>query len=298
MALSSETAAWLADLKKEGGLDDAALASIQNALGDKGDGFIKGSVLRQSDYSRQSAEVQKAKKDAEEALRTVAEKEASLNRFQAELGTWKAGAEGSFNKALQDQEAANLRAQKALQRLQTVQTKYGIPEEDVKLDDVIIPEKKTVDPNAPKYTTEDDLKRIVGGGMREAGLLDAMIYDLATEHQRLFGHPLPKAQLLVQEALAANVPLTKYWQDKYKVEDREKALAEEQYSTRLKTDVEAEVAKRLSAANLPGGVVPGGRQDLTASPVFSKPLALPTEEGQGLSAAIAAFNSGKYKASR
>lgn len=299
MALSKETSDWLADLKKEGGLDDAALATISGALGEKGDGFVKGSVLRQSDYSRQSAEIQKAKKDAEDALRGVSEKETALNKFQGELGTWKSQAEGSFQKALADKEAADLRAQKVLARLSTVQAKYGIPDEDVKLEDVVIPEKKEA--VGPKYVTEEDLRNIVGRGTREAGLLDATLYDLGTEHQRLFGTALPKASILVQEALAAGVPLSKYWSDKYKVEDRERALSEEQYQSRLKGDVETEVAKRLSAANLPGGPQPGNlRTDLQGSPVFQKKLEVPVGDagGSGVSAAIAAFNVGKHSVVR
>jgi len=298
--LTNETRAWLEDLKANGGLSDEAFNSIRASVENnpKADEHIKGSVLRQSDYSRQSAEVQKAKKDAESALQAVADKEAALTKYQGELATWQGEASSSFTKAVADKEKANLKAAKALERIATLQTKYGIPDEDVKLDDVVLEAKKeSVVEQAQRGLTEEDLRRIVGGGLAEAGYLDATIHDLSVQHQELFGTPLRDATKLVQEALAAKVPLTQYYAAKYKVEERQKVVAEEQYQQRLKNDVEAEVAKRVS--NLPSGSV-GLRADQQYGPVKTAAIAgklnaIPTDEGTGISAALAAYNAGKYR---
>ena len=71
MALSNETQRWLESLKTEGNLSDEAYNSIRTSLNDKADNFVKGSVLRQDDYSRQMAAFKETQTAVEKAAIAV-----------------------------------------------------------------------------------------------------------------------------------------------------------------------------------------------------------------------------------
>jgi hypothetical protein len=300
LAISKEAESFLEGLEKEAGISGEALKAIREAVGGnpKADEFVKGSVLRQSDYSRRQAELQSAREAVETAQRTLADKEASVSKYQTELGQWKAGADSKVIEALTAREQAETKLAAALARLSTVGGKYGVDPADLELGD-IKPVAKTETPafDDSKYVKVDDLGRRV----QEAGVLDAMIYDLGNEHLALFGKPLPKAAELVQESIAKGVPLTKLWEEKYKVVEKRNEVVEASVQQRIANAVVAERTRLASAGALPsdGGQV-GFRDDLHGSPILeaAKSVAAKEEVLGGVSAAIAAFNSGKYKASR
>lgn len=298
MALATETAAWLEELRKEGSLDDAAYNALKTTFeNEKVGNFVKGSVLRQADYSRQSAEVQKAQAalvDAQNALKT---REGQVTQFQTELGTWKAGAQVNFDKALKAREDAERIAQTALARLKTLAAAQGLSEEEVLKDITVIPVTETKTENQPDmsgYIRKEDLNTAAV----QSVLGDASIYDLAAEFQDLTGKPLRNTRELVAEAVKAGRNLQEYVAEKLDFKGLREKRDQEAYNTRLAADVEAGVTKRLSEAGLPGNVMPG-RTDLKGSPVLRQGgVPMPGKDqqpGGGVSAAVAAFSAGKYQ---
>lgn len=303
MALSNETAEWLKELKAQGNLSDEQVGVLRLAVegSSKADEFVKGSVLRQSDYSRNSAEIQKAKGDLEKQLADFSRKEADVSKFQADLGSWKAGAEKSFNDALVAREKAEQNAQKALARLTTVAAKYGVAAEDIQLDGFEVP-KNVENKNVGSLTAEDVDKLIaerIGKGTQQAAQFDAMIQDISDQYADLYGKrwtPGTAGQLL-QEATASGKPLSVYAADKFKFAEKIVERDQKLFDAKVKEQVDAQVSAKLSAAGLPGAN-PGFRDDLQnyRSPVLKEGgiPAPPAESGGGVSAAIAAFQGGKY----
>lgn len=298
MALSTETQAWLDDLKKEGNISDEDYTRLKATFesNDKANNFVKGSVLRQADYSRQSATIQNAQKELETAQAEFKAKQEAVDKFNGELVTWKAGAETNFNRAVQEREKAERTAQAALARLKALATANGLDENEVLKDIEVapVPEKKvesTMDTSG--FLRKEDLQR----GIAESALVDATIYDVTSEYQELTGKPLRNAAELVAEAIKANKPISQYVAEKFDFaklrHDREEAA----YKERLKQDTDAAVAARLSEMNLQGAIVPGRQDQSLRSPVL-KPGGIPAppaEGGGGVSAAVAAYAQGKYK---
>lgn len=301
MALSKEAQEWLNSLRTEGNLSDEVIAQLRTAAegNTKTDEFLKGSVLRQQDYSRKQSEVQAAQAEVEKTRLALVEKEAGVARFQTDLGTWKNVADGKIIKAEKDLETARVKAEQANARLLRIGAQYGVPAEELALEGEPIVTEQNKTPNSGIDMSQFVRKEDVGKNVREAVLADAMIHDLSTAHFELFGKPLPQAQKLVEEALNTGKPLTEVWAEKYKVKDRQNEVTEAGITQRIKEAVDAERAKLASESSLPGGKMIGFRDDLRGAPVLKEGgLPAPTETGGGLSAAIAAFQTGKYKATR
>ncbi len=302
MAISKETQDWLNELNSQGQLSAEAFAQLKSSVesNSKADEFIKGSALRQSDYSRKQAELQTARQDFDRTQAELRTKEEAVSKFQTSLGEWKADADGRIVAALKAKEQAETKAAAALAKLQRVGAQTGLDESEWKLSDedtkLINKEGQNQPFDTSKFLTQDQLKEQIGKGTREAALLDAMVADLAEDHRELFGTRLPNKAQLVNEALAAGKPLTAYWEEKYGVAAKKAEIAESQIQERIRQGVETEKAKWASANALPGGASPF-RNDEPRSPVLREGgLAAPPEAGGGgISAAIAAFQSGKYK---
>ena len=289
MALSNETSAWLNDLKAQGNLDDATFNALKASLegNDKADGFVKDSVHRQADYSRAMAATQAA----QEELR---KREAALTNYQAELGTWKEGADKTFQQAIKDREDATRKLNNTLSRLRTTAVAAGMSEEEVLKDldaPPVVKEKESVDTS--HFVTRDQIMQTV----QESALIDAAIYDIATEYHELTGAPLRDAAKLVGEAIAAKKPLSQYVAEKFNFSKLRNDRAEAGIQTRINEAVAAERAKILSDATL-GNPRGTGRDDLKGSPILGTELKAPqpgAQPGGGISAAVAAFQQGLYK---
>lgn len=301
MALSNETKAWLDGLKAEGGLSDEAYNTLKSSLeaSDKADGYVKGSQLRQADYSRVMSEVQKAQKDVEAAQTALTRREEDVTKFQSDLGTWKKDADVNFKKAIQEREAAANKAQAAIARLKSLAVANGLPENEVLegLDTVIVPteEKKVPDFDTSKFVTRDQIAQTVA----ESALIDASIHDVAAEYFDLTGKPLRDASKLVQEAIAARKPIGQFAAEKFGFAKLKEDRANADIQKRIDDAVLAERTKNLSDGSLPGAGA-GLRTDLKGSPIFQGEggrLKGPSDEGNGggVSAAVAAFNQGKFK---
>lgn len=304
MALSEQTKAWLEDLKANGGLTDEAFNTIRFSFesSSKADDFVKGSQLRQADYSRVMSEVQKAQKDVEAAGAALKTKEDQVTAYQQELGTWKAGADVNFQKAIKDREAAGNKAAAAVARLKSLAIANGLSEDDVLKDLEVAPvaDNKVVDHQAidtSEFVKRSDIQKTV----QESALIDASIHDVAVRHMELTGKPLRDASVLVAEAIQARMTIGAYAAKKYDYAKLEGEASEAAINKRVADAVEAERTKILSDAGLPNAGT-GLRTDLKGSPLFTGggPLKAPTPgaEGGGVSAAVAAFNSGKFSAKR
>lgn len=307
MAISQETSKWLDDLKKEGNLTDDAFNSIKASFDNpKADEFVKGSTLRQSDYSRQMDSVKQAQKAVEDAQRDFQTKQAEVNAYKGTLDTWKAGAESKFHKAVKDAEAADTKATAALNRLKAVAQANGLDETEV-LKDLTIPVNPNLqNPNTPnmdtsKFLTADQLNEQVSRAARETAFVDATIYDLASEYRRLYGQEPPAgfAKSLVEGAIKSKMTLDEYATKEFKFVDKRTEASEAAIQARIKTAVDEASAKILSDQALSGGAhtgVPAGAN----SPIFKnenimKPIAADHQGGGGVSAAIAAHAAGKYR---
>ena len=133
MAISKETESFLSGLESEGETpqgSDRFLRSAAEASADS-DNYIKGSVLRQADYSRNIADVKAAQKVVEDSQRALQQKESEVSRYQVELGQWKDGADKNFAKALKEREDAEAKSAKAFAKLKTVSDSAGLDYNDL-----------------------------------------------------------------------------------------------------------------------------------------------------------------------
>lgn len=297
MAMSSETAAWLEDLRKEGSLDDAAFAQLKATFeNDKVSTFVKGSVLRQADYSRSMGDIQKAKTDLETAQRDFQTKQADVDRFNGELVTWKAGAEVNFNKAVQEREAAERKAQAAFGRLKSLAAANGLSEEDVLKDLEVAPvEDKKVVPtfDTSGFVKKEDIQR----GVVESTLGEAIVADIADEVAALTGKRFSRREF-VMEAVKAGKTLDQYAEEKFGLAKLREDKANADIQKRIDDGIAAGVTAKLSEAGIPGNLTPG-RTDLKGSPVLKQGgIAIPGRDqqaGGGVPGAVAAFQRGEYK---
>lgn len=298
---SSETQSWLDSLRKEGALPDDVYNQLKAHVdaNTRADEAIKGSVLRQADYSRVMSDVQKAQKAVEDSQNALTAREQQVTKFQEELGTWKQGADVNFQKAIREREVAAKKAEAAVARLRSLAMANGLAEEDVlrDLDTVVISqeEKKVPDFDTSKFVTREQIAQTVA----ESALIDASIHDVAAEYFDLTGKPLRDASKLVQEAIAARKPIGQYASEKFGFAKLKDDRANADIQRRIDDAVAAERSKILSDGSLPGGSS-GLRTDLKGSPIFGGEggqLKPPSESGSGggVSAAVAAFNQGKFK---
>jgi hypothetical protein len=302
MALSNETSAWLEGLKKEGGIGDEVYIQLKSSLEGKADEYVKGSQLRQADYSRVMSDVQKAQKAVDDSVKALADKESAVTKYQGELATWKQGADTNFQKAIQEREAANNKANAALARLKSIAVANGLDENEVlrDIDTVVTPPKKDDVANfdTSKFLTREDAAKV----MAESALIDASIHDLAIKHQELTGAPLRGAAVLVKEALDARMSLSDYLSKKFDYPTLEAKVTEAGIQKRVDEAVAAERTKILSDASIPGSINGGLRTDLKGSPILGANLSKipPVDQapGGGISGAVAAFNAGKFAQNR
>ncbi len=296
MAMSTETAAWLEDLRKEGSLDDAAFASLKATFeNDKVNTFVKGSVLRQADYSRQSGVIQKAQQDLETAQAALKDRETAVTEFQTNLGTWKAGAEVNFKKAMDEREKAERLAQAALTRLKSLAAANGLAEEEVLKDIEVAPVvDKKVEPtvDTSKFVSKEDIQR----GVVESALGEAIVADIADEVMALTGKRFSRREF-VTEAVKSGKTLDQYAEEKFGLVKLRADKEAADIQKKIDDGIAAGVTAKLSEAGIPGNLAPG-RADLRGSPVLvpggAKMPAKDQQPGGGVPGAVAAFQAGKY----
>ena len=297
--LSAETKAWLEGLEKEGALAPEVIKGLRDAAdaNPKADEYLKGSVLRQSDYSRTIAEVKKAQKDLETAQAALQTKEAAVTKYQADLGTWKAGAEEAYRGALAEREKANIKATAAVSRLRSVAEAQGLSPDEILRDLDIVPAATTTTTSSSptsvdtsKFLTKEELYK----AQNDAGLIDAMVYDIAAEYQELYGKPPRGLADVVKEAIASGKPLKQFCEEKWEFGKKRNEQAEASITHRIAEAVAAKEAELRSSLPLQQAPRPGEqRSPVLESPSLAKAAENP--ESGGVSAATAAWQAGKYR---
>lgn len=301
MALSKETEDWLAGLEKDGGLTTEAMASIRASMGGKADEYVKGSALRQADYSRSMGDIQKQKEAVATAEAALQKREVAVTKFQTDLGAWKADSQPIYEKALRDKEAAENKVHKALARLKTTAAQYGMDENEL-LKDLDTMETPHIPAQAAqpqidtsKFITRESLAQTA----RDAALLEGIMGDLADEHRELFGTRLNRAEL-VREAIASGKTVEQQWADKFKVSDKRSELSNAAIEKRIADAVAAKDAELRST--LPNAMLPRDvdrNNPMTSHKIFSNAKVMSggheeTPAPTGVSAAVAAFQAGKH----
>lgn len=239
--------------------------------------YLKGAVLRQSDYSRQSdearAEVEKVKTEAKAYVDSLTE--------------WQKGEQSRYSAA--DAELEKLRQENtALQAaIKKAADEYSL-EIDVPKPPAGVEPKPNGRIDTSKFLTQDDAAIWLQ--------LTPHLLSLSARHRKLFGEDLDDPNL-VSEAMVArqrdpNVTLEGYWKGKYKVENKVREIEEAKVQERIAREVNEKLNDALSKASLPGVTRPG----VSGSPILSRlepkrSSSLPP----GVDAAVDAFNSGKYR---
>lgn len=321
--MDAKTTAWLEGLKATNKLSSEQLAVITAAAGTpEVDEYIKGSALRQDDYSRMSNEVKAAKEAAEDAQRIYATKAQEVTTFQTNLGTWKVGADKEVLKATKAEKLAADKFALAVDKLKKLAIAQGLDEAEV-LADLDAPvngggvnhnNQNGFDPS--KYVSREDLNKLVKDATQQStaneAFVSATLADINNEHLALYGKPLTNTRELVAGAIKSGKTLYEFAEQHLKFPDARTLATEKGIQTRITEAVEAERTKIASEAALNGGQVTGigatFRPDLaksSLSPVLTKsvsgamPLPAALDQGSptsGASAAAAAFTAGKYKA--
>ena len=284
--MDAATQTWLNELKASGSIPEEDMnVLLKIAANPKADEFIKGSVLRQADYSR---EIQKAK----DLQTQLASKESDVTKFQGQLASWQSGAKASYEQALRDREEIAGKLTLAQERLRTLGTTHNIDETEWA--PVVGTKVETKPKEEPKYMTQAEVDAQVRKSITESAMIDAAMHDLNVRHLELFGTPLKNGVAFVAEALRAEKTLTSYFDEKFKVAEKVNELAEKAVQKRIDDAVAVRDAALRSELNIATPRA-GDRQ----SPLFESNFH-PKQDGEGrtisaVQAAIDSYSSGKYQ---
>lgn len=159
---------WLDDLVKAGSLSDDERKGLEATLGKPGVAdHIKGSQLRQADFSRKMNEVSEQQK-------ALDSEKANVAKLQQELVDWKGGSEAKYNKAIADLKAAQTRA---FQLEQGLQTEYGIDPATL-LGNGTAPLANPTQPDTSAFLTKEQFDKALDERMN--GRLQSVVTDLVS----------------------------------------------------------------------------------------------------------------------
>lgn len=256
---------------------------------------VKGSVLRQSEFTRRMQALDKQKQELEAA---IAQKEEALTNEFGQLSNWKVTADKTVAETAKALENERLERFKLQQKMQTLATQYGVDPKDLGLDEPVPPPKKEEPAfDGSKFLSREEADLL----MKETKanpFIAAELEDIVDEHRGLFNRGLNRREL-VAAALKNGRTLRDEWEEQNKVADRRRELEEKKIEERINAKVAEERTKILSEHKLP--VTRG--QD-SGSPILSMRENLrlqgtdrskPTQEASAVDAAVSAFNSGKYR---
>lgn len=261
---------------------------------------VKGSVLRQAEFSRKMQALDKQRQDAEAAL---AEKERVLAEDFASLGTWKQTADKALADHQKAAEDARMQVFKQQEKMKALATQYGIDPKELELGTTTPPPEPPKPPAAPApsdldklYLTRKDAEALVSE-VKANPYIAAELEDIVDEHRTLFGKGINRREL-VTNALKNKRTLREEWEESQKVPDRRKELQERQIEERINAKVAEERTKILSEHKLPvtrgadsGSPILGMRDQLKLEGTDRTKL----ESTSAVDAAVAAYNTGKYK---
>lgn len=296
MGFTQEVEAWVKDLA----LTDDERKVLEPIFGKpERQEMVKGSVLRQSEFSKKMQALDKQKQDLETA---VYEKERLVAEDAAALGTWKQSADKTIlenQKALED---AKTKAYRLEQRMNTLASQYGVDPRELGLDgEPKPPETRT----SPDFNADEFDKRYLGRGdadklmteVKSTPYIAAELEDIVDENRTLFGKGINRREL-VTNALKNKRSLRDEWETSNEVPKRRTELQEKAIEERINARVGEERTRILSEHKLPvtrgaesGSPILGMRDDLKLAGTDRSKAT-----GAGaVDAAVASYNTGKYR---
>lgn len=292
MALDIKT--WLL----EEGYDDATATELAPKMAANAAAVakIEASIMRQSDYSRE--------KDKLTAAQTALE--AANTRLNTEMAEWATvQAEGGqmTAKMQRDIEAAQAKVASLTARVTNIATQAGMDPAKALEGLEVVPQQQ---PQQPSATTFDEAKLRAELGQQYAGLtelsvtLPAALFNIATEHQQLFGKSLD-AEAISREVLTRartrgnqkSVNPREVWEELHNVSAKREEVSKAKYDADLKAAEERGFARGRSE-ELPGQPMPGQSH----SPLFGgerKSALQRPQPGGSVARASAAFRAGTYR---
>ncbi len=294
MAIDAKT--WLL----EQGYDDASATEMAARLSANPTALanIENSTLRQADYSREQAKLQKAQDDLNTAN----------DRLTAEMADWAAAqAQGRDLTAKQqrDLEAAQAKVAMLTTRVTNIATQSGIdPKVALEgLETVVTTPTPTPTPtpgfDANAFVTEQN--------QRYAQMTQLMVtlpgemFNLATEHQQLYGKPLDTAAVSKEILTRANtrgnqksLDPRQVWEEMHGVPAQREKIRTDKYDADIKAAEARGEERARSEAVIPGQPTPQGRHSIVLTGERKSALNRP-QPMSTVSAAAAAFRTGKYK---
>jgi hypothetical protein len=268
-------------------------------------------VLMQSDYTRNQMALSEEKK-------TIADAHAKNVQTAAELKKWREENVTKVEGIMRDSESLKVENVKTKERIRTLSTKYGIPEDDVK--DILQAEQTdpTVGTGTQVQNAQSQAKVGSGQGQPQGNYVDrdtfnssldsnaqlaAQLHDIQADHRELFPDQprIRTAELLAEASKYATehpdekVTLQSYWEQKYKVPERRETLKTEAFEKRVQDEVDAREKARITEDAM-NGVSMGTRRsnvpDSQGSPLLALARKGAFKEGLGTDDTVAHQNRG------
>ena len=276
---------WLTD---EMGFTAEEAKSLAPSFTSRSDKLEKG-YLRQSDYSRQMNDLKKLEQQ-------LADNNEKLNADMAEFATLTAGEQEQATALRRRIEQAEEKAFKLTQRIEAVAAEPGRDVKELLGEIEPAPKPKKEEPAAfdPK-----PLQQQIGGVANYLLDLNAVIDDIADEHQRLTGQRFNRREFIagIKADIAAgktdNIDPVRRWEQKFDIPTKRTEAANKAVEDRIAAARAEERAAVLSEQALPGEPRPGEH-----APVFrvgGESKVHRPQPGSRLTGAISALATGKYR---
>jgi hypothetical protein len=310
------TAAELETFVKELGLPEDKAKAVLGAIGSDGATLEKfgAHVLRQADYSAKLNELATEKTRLEADFQKKREEE---DRFHAGVASWKTAKEKEVaDRMAQATADAEAKLNAARDKVKSLVARGAVLEDDVK-DLLTAPTATTTtrtddqprDANG-KYLSREEFQNEASFFLRIPGLVTSM----EREYFRMFGNdaPAPNWELVMESAkkIKSAQPMRDAFEQTYKLPEKRAEIAKKQHDDDIaaaeKRGAEAarskmlaenpEISGRTVSRERPGSpILDRGRAQMEEMKKAGKAPASDHASRDTVSAAVAAFNDGKYR---
>jgi hypothetical protein len=242
---------WIKEIKAKGDLPDDQVQQLETILGpDKVKSALKDSVSYKQDHTRKTMEAAELRKQAE------ADK-AQLEQERQQLAQWRDGVQSQLDDAYKQYQDSNISAATLKARIQTIASKYGIPEQELlagELPPDVQPTKGTpvATFDTSKFLTKDDLDKQFNGLKNMDAMIQAELYDISADHQDIFKQPLRGAKDLVKEAIQTGKPIRALWEEKNNVQAKRDEVREASIRADERQKAETEIRAKYSEQHVEG----------------------------------------------